>query len=166
MAQKQQLIVEKPSMPCGASIVLFQPDIPQNLGAIMRLCACLGIALHIVEPCGFPLDDARMRRVGMDYIDQVSWHRHADWESFLLWARSQSRRILLMTTKSAVSYLDIAYRADDLLLFGRESAGVPEPVHQAADARLSIPMQSGARSLNLAMSAGIIAAEAKRQLLT
>lgn len=150
--------------PQTVSLALYQPDIPQNLGSIMRLCACLGFPLHLIEPCGFPLDDKRIRRAGMDYIDRVTWQRHISWQAFYEWTRAEHKRLLLLTTKASEPYLDVAYQTGDILLFGRESAGVPEAVHAQADARLTIPMAEGVRSLNLAMSAAIVAGEAARQL--
>jgi len=142
-------------------IALYQPDIPQNTGTILRLAACFGFPVDIIEPCGFALSDARMRRAGMDYIDHVDWSRHTSWERFL--EQRTSGRLVLLTTKADSSLLDFTFEADDTLLFGQESAGVPEEVHNRADARVSIPMQSGLRSLNLAVSASIAAWEALRQ---
>jgi len=145
-------------------LALFQPDIPQNLGALLRLSACMGVALHIIEPCGFPLDDKRMRRAGMDYIDHAVWHRHTSWEAFEANRRAENARLVLMTTKASAAYTSFAFRAGDYVLLGRESAGVPESVHMVADARILIPMHGGARSLNLAMSAAMVTGEALRQL--
>ncbi len=142
-------------------IALYQPDIPQNTGTILRLAACFGVPVDIIEPCGFALSDARMRRAGMDYIDHVDWSRHNSWERFL--EQRTSGRLVLLTTKADASLQDFTFKADDTLLFGQESAGVPEEVHDRADARVSIPMQSGLRSLNLAVSASIAAWEALRQ---
>ncbi len=142
-------------------IALYQPDIPQNLGAVMRICACFGAGLHIIEPCAFPLDEKRIRRAGMDYIAHVSWVRHASFEAFC--HTLAGRRLVLATTKGATSLRAFDFQADDMLLFGRESAGVPPEVHARADARVFIPMQDGMRSLNLAVSAGILAWEALRQ---
>lgn len=147
-------------------IALYQPDIPQNLGAIMRLCACLGAGLQVIEPCAFPFDEKRIRRAGMDYIEHVALTRHSSFNAFKEQARTEGRRIVLATTKGATLLYDFSFRADDLLLFGRESAGVPEEVHAAADARVVIPMQPEMRSLNLAVSAGIILSEALRQVRT
>jgi tRNA (cytidine/uridine-2'-O-)-methyltransferase len=144
-------------------IALFQPDIPQNTGTILRLCACLGIEAHIVEPAGFPVSDRAFRRAGMDYLDRVTIVRHSAWQAFDAWRRAEGLRLVLFTTQAAASYLDHAYRADDILLFGRESAGVPEEVHAAADARLTIPLQAGMRSLNVAMAVAMAAGEAMRQ---
>jgi tRNA (cytidine/uridine-2'-O-)-methyltransferase len=146
------------------SVALYQPDIPQNLGAIMRLCACFDVALHVIEPCGFPLNDTRIRRAGMDYMQHLVWQRHSSFEVFCDWLAVQDRRLVLLTTKAEQSYTQYHFSPHDVLLFGRESAGVPEEVHARADARITIPMQTGARSLNLAMSAAIALSEAVRQL--
>ena len=142
-------------------IALYQPDIPQNTGTILRLAACFGFPVDIIEPCGFALSDARMRRAGMDYIDHVDWMRHNSWERFL--EQRTAGRLILLTTKADTALQDFTFKASDILLFGRESAGVPEEVHTHADARIAIPMQSGLRSLNLAVSASIAAWEALRQ---
>jgi len=144
-------------------IALYEPDIPQNTGTILRLCACLGIAAHIIEPAGFPISDRAFRRAGMDYLDAVALTRHASWRDFEAWRRSQSRRLALFTTAATVSYLDYRFKADDVLLFGRESAGVDPEAHAAADARLLIPMRGGLRSLNVALAAAMAAGEALRQ---
>ena len=144
-------------------IALYEPDIPQNTGTVLRLCACLGIAAHIVEPAGFPVSDRAFRRAGMDYLDAVRITRHGSWREFDAWRRQENRRLVLFTTAGAVSYLDYGYTADDILLFGRESAGVPQHVHAAADARLLIPLRPGLRSLNIAVAAAMAAGEALRQ---
>ncbi len=144
-------------------IALYEPDIPQNTGTILRLCACLGIEADIIEPAGFPVTDRAFRRAGMDYLDAVSITRHRSWQSFAAWRRGQGRRLLLFTTAASVSYLEYRYQADDILLFGRESAGVPAEVHAAADARLTIPMRPGLRSLNVAVAAAMAVGEALRQ---
>jgi tRNA (cytidine/uridine-2'-O-)-methyltransferase len=144
-------------------IALYQPDIPQNTGTILRLCACLGVTAHIIEPAGFPVSDRLFRRAGMDYLDRLSWMRHDSWTKFEEWRAQRAYRLLLFTTKGAKSYLDFGYEASDILLFGRESAGVPETVANAADARLLIPLQPGLRSLNVAMAAAMAAGEALRQ---
>jgi tRNA (cytidine/uridine-2'-O-)-methyltransferase len=144
------------------SLVLYQPDIPQNLGAIMRLCACFGTDLHIIEPCGFPLDDKRIKRAGMDYIEHVTLHRHSSPEAFL--EQFTHARKILMTTKSSAPLYDVNFLADDLLIFGRESAGVPDDFHAQMNIRVRIPMKGEVRSLNLATSAAIVLAEATRQL--
>ncbi len=145
-------------------IALFQPDIPQNTGTILRLCACLGVAAHIIEPAGFPVSDRHFRRAGMDYLDQVSIVRHDSWSKFEEWRATQGYRLLLFTTKAATDYRDFHYQTSDILLFGRESAGVTEAVVEAADARLVIPIAPGLRSLNVAMTAAMAAGEALRQL--
>jgi len=144
-------------------IALYEPDIPQNTGTILRLAACLGVEAHIVEPAGFPTSDRAFRRAGMDYLDRVSLIRHASWPAFEAWRRQERLRLILFTTAAAVSYLDHAYRPDDILLFGRESSGVPEGVHQAADARLLIPMRQDLRSINVAVVAAMAVGEAMRQ---
>jgi tRNA (cytidine/uridine-2'-O-)-methyltransferase len=144
-------------------IALYQPDIPQNTGTILRLCACLGIEAHIIEPAGFPSSDRALRRAGMDYLDAVALTRHASWRDFESWRSRRNCRLVLFTTKATSSYLDFTFAANDALLFGRESAGVPETVHAAADARLLIPMRLGMRSLNVAMAAALAAGEALRQ---
>jgi tRNA (cytidine/uridine-2'-O-)-methyltransferase len=144
-------------------IALFEPDIPQNAGSVLRLCACLGIAAHLIEPAGFPVSDRAFRRAGMDYLDQVDLTRHASWTAFEAWRRSEHLALVLFTTKGAATYLNHRYGADEVLLFGRESAGVPETVHAAADARLCIPMRPGLRSINVAMAAAMAAGEAIRQ---
>jgi len=143
-------------------LALFEPDIAQNTGTILRLCACLGVAAHIIEPAGFPVSDRAFRRAGMDYLDQVTLQRHASWPAFDDWRRVAKLRLVLFTTKATTSYLDHRF-GNDLLLFGRESAGVPDPVHAAADARLLIPMRPGLRSLNVAMAAAMALGEALRQ---
>jgi tRNA (cytidine/uridine-2'-O-)-methyltransferase len=144
-------------------IALYQPDIPQNTGTILRLTACLGVAAHLIEPAGFPVTDRAFRRAGMDYLDHVDLTRHASWDAFDAWRRGQRLRLALFTTGAATSYLDHAYGADEILLFGRESAGVPDAVHAAADTRLLIPIQAGLRSLNIAMACAMALGEALRQ---
>ena len=144
-------------------LALYQPDIPQNAGTVLRLAACLGVEAHIIEPAGFPTTDRAFRRAGMDYLDQVEIVRHASWREFELWRAREHVRLILLTTHASTCYLDHAYRAGDVLLFGRESAGVPEEVHQAADARLVIPMRAGLRSLNVAVAAAMVIGEAIRQ---
>ncbi len=147
-------------------IALYQPDIPQNTGTILRLCACLGVEAHIIEPAGFPVSDRAFRRAGMDYLDQVAIMRHASVDAFEAWRHNEAVRLLLFTTRGSISYLDHAFRPDDVLLFGRESAGVPERVHAAADARLVIPIRPALRSLNVAVAAAMALGEALRQLRT
>ena len=144
-------------------IALYEPDIPQNTGTILRLCACLGIEAHIIEPTGFPVTDRAFRRAGMDYIDSVSITRHGSFAAFEEWRRRDRLQLVLLTTAAERSYLDHAFAADQVILFGRESAGVPAAIHESADVRLRIPMQSGMRSLNIAMAAAMVAGEALRQ---
>lgn len=148
----------------SARIALYQPDIPGNAGAILRLGACLGVGVEVIGPVGFDLSDKALRRAGMDYLEMAALTRHADWAAFEKWRRAEKRRLVLFTTRGALPYTGFAFRSDDVLLFGRESAGCPEFVHDAADARLLIPMPGGGRSLNLAMSAAMAAGEAMRQL--
>jgi tRNA (cytidine/uridine-2'-O-)-methyltransferase len=145
-------------------IALYEPDIPQNTGTVLRLCACLGIEAHIIEPAGFPMSDRAFRRAGMDYLEAVTLVRHASWGEFETWRQRARRRLVLFTTKAATSYFDYGFAAEDVLLFGRESAGVPAEVHAAADARLLIPMRPGLRSLNVAVTAAMAAGEALRQI--
>lgn len=142
---------------------LYEPDIPQNSGTILRLCACLGIEAHIIEPAGFPITDRAFRRAGMDYLDKVALTRHGSFATFEAWRRRERLSLVLLTTEAKRSYLEHVFRENEVLLFGRESAGVPEPVHRAADARLRIPMRAGMRSLNVAMAAAMVAGEALRQ---
>jgi tRNA (cytidine/uridine-2'-O-)-methyltransferase len=144
-------------------LALYQPDIAQNTGTILRLCACLDIGVDIIEPCGFPFSEAKFRRAGMDYLDQVSLERHNDFEAFRAADTQSERRLVLLTTKASSNLYDFRFRNSDTLLMGRESAGVPDAVHGVADARLCIPMSAGCRSLNVAVSAGIAASEALRQ---
>lgn len=144
-------------------LALYEPDIAQNTGSLMRLCACFGVGLDIIEPCGFVLGDRRMKRAGMDYIEHLDWVRHNSWEAFLT-QKPKKSRLILMTTKGAVSYLDFAFEEDDILLMGRESKGVPDVVHGLADARLLIPMKKGMRSINQAMAGAMVLGESLRQL--
>ena len=144
-------------------LALFQPDIPQNLGAALRLGACLDVPIDIIEPCGFPLSDRAVRRAAMDYGEKAQVVRHAGWDDFFATALREKSRLLLFTTRGAQPFHSFGYRADDILLFGRESAGVPDEVHAAADARLIIPLAAGARSLNLATAAAMALGEALRR---
>ncbi|MEM7653564.1 MAG: tRNA (cytidine(34)-2'-O)-methyltransferase [Pseudomonadota bacterium] len=153
-------------------IALFQPEIPQNVGAVLRLAACLNIAVDVIEPTGFPWDDKRVRLVGMDYIDHVSITRHPSWEAFkahigLATAdgaeRAQPARLILLTTKTNASYISFDFRQGDILLLGQESAGAPAEVHETVDARVTIPMHPPMRSMNLAQSAAMVLGEALRQ---
>jgi tRNA (cytidine/uridine-2'-O-)-methyltransferase len=143
-------------------IALFQPDIPQNTGTILRLCACLDVGAHIIEPAGFPVSDRRFRRAGMDYLDLVTITRHDSWSAFEQWRSDRAVRLILFTTGASGSYLDYRYSEADMLLFGRESAGVPDDVAATADARLVIPIRPGLRSLNVAVAAMALG-EALRQ---
>ncbi len=146
-------------------LALFEPDIPQNLGAFIRLAACLAVSLDIIEPCGFPVDDKRIRRAAMDYYDLAAISRHASWAAFRQThlAGRPSGRLVLLTTAGAVPLPQATFRADDTLLFGRESAGVPAEVHDAADLRVRIPLRQGLRSLNVALAAAMVLSEALRQ---
>lgn len=146
------------------TLALFQPDIPQNAGTILRLCACLGLAAAIIEPAGFPTSDRHFRRAGMDYLKHVDLARHASWTAFELWRKASGRRLLLLSTKGDLSYAEFRFAAGDILLVGRESAGVPEEVHRAADARLVIPLKAPMRSLNVAVAAAMATGEALRQI--
>ena len=142
-------------------LALYQPDIPQNLGAFIRLSACLGTPIDLIEPCGFAIDDKRIRRAAMDYYDRAAIIRHASWMAF---QRDRGRgRLILLTTAGDQRFPDAAFRADDTLLVGRESAGVPHEVHAAADLRLRIPMTPGLRSINVALAAAMVLGEALRQ---
>jgi tRNA (cytidine/uridine-2'-O-)-methyltransferase len=145
-------------------IALYQPDIAGNTGTILRFAACLDIGVDIIEPAGFPLSDRALKRAGMDYLEMAALSRHADWHAFEEWRKAHARRLVLLTTKATSAYTDFGFAAGDILLFGRESAGVTEEVHQAADARLTIPMRPGARSINVALSVAMVAGEALRQL--
>ena len=144
-------------------IALYEPDIPQNTGTILRTCACLGLDAHIIEPAGFPVTDRAFRRAGLDYLDQVTIVRHASFQAFDAWRRGERLDLVLLTTAATRSYLDHSFKDDQILLFGRESAGVPEAVHNAADTRLCIPMRAGFRSLNIAVAVALVAGEALRQ---
>ena len=143
-------------------IALYQPDIPQNVGAMMRLAACMGVDINIIEPCGFPWDEKKIRQAGMDYIDSVRCIRHSSWETFL--ENMKGRRIVLMTTKADTSYLDFAFSPDDILLAGSESAGAPDFVHEAVGGRVMIPMKAGLRSLNIVNATAMILGETIRQI--
>lgn len=142
-------------------LALYQPDIPQNAGTLMRLCACLGVALDIIEPCGFLLTDKNLKRAGMDYLEKLDMARHSSWEAFR--KTHENSRLVLLTTKTDASFLDFTFDANDILLAGRESAGVPGDVHAACPARVTIPMAAGVRSLNVAVAASMVLAEALRQ---
>jgi tRNA (cytidine/uridine-2'-O-)-methyltransferase len=142
-------------------LALFEPDIPQNTGAILRLAACLGVGVDIIEPCGFVFTDARLKRAGMDYLDATSITRHSSWTAF-----TESRdagRLVLLTTKANLAYTDFVFEPADILIVGRESAGAPRIVHDAADARIKVPMADGMRSLNVALASAMVLGEALRQ---
>ena len=145
-------------------IALFQPDIPQNTGNIFRLGACLGIEIDIIEPTGYIFDDKRFKRSSMDYIKYINYQRHLDWDTFLAWTKKNNYRIILLTTKSTKKYTEYSYKKNDILLFGRESAGVPKFVHEKVDEKLTIPMINGVRSINVSSSVAMIVGEACRQL--
>lgn len=144
-------------------LVLFQPDIPGNTGTLLRLTACLGVKLHIIEPAGFRLDDTALRRSGMDYIELASMTRHLDWAAFETWRGEQERRLVLLTTKTERSYLEFEFLPDDLLMLGRESSGVSDEVAKTVDHAVTIPMKGEARSINMALSGAMVLGEALRQ---
>jgi len=143
-------------------IAVYQPDIPGNAGALMRTAACLGVAVDIIGPCGFQLSDKQMRRAGMDYLDHVAMTEHASWRAFRA-ARLPSGRLVGLSTKAETDYLQFTFRRDDILLVGRESAGLPDEVHAACDARIRVPMAAGMRSLNVATALAMVLGEALRQ---
>ncbi|HZY67947.1 MAG TPA: tRNA (cytidine(34)-2'-O)-methyltransferase [Devosia sp.] len=145
-------------------LVLYQPDIAQNTGTLLRLGACLAVPVHVIHPTGFPFSRRELKRGGLDYIDHVSLHEHDSYSHFADWRRSQERRLVLLTTKAEQSAYDFSFEPGDLLMLGRESAGVPEEVAVAADARIRIPMQPGLRSINVAVAASMILGEAMRQI--
>ena len=145
-------------------LALFQPDIPQNLGAAIRLCACLGVFLDVIEPAAFPLSDRTLKRAALDYADQARITLHRCWEDFLEDPARSEGRLVLFTTKAAKPYADFKFEPGDTLLFGRESAGVPDEVHEAAQVRLVIPMRVGMRSLNVVNAAAMGLGEALRQM--
>jgi tRNA (cytidine/uridine-2'-O-)-methyltransferase len=142
-------------------LALYQPDIPQNAGAMLRLAACLGVAVDVIEPCGFVFDDRKLKRAGMDYLELAAVRRHDSWNAYL--AQREPGRLVLLTTRGATPYHEFRFRGDDTLVVGRESAGVPAEIHAAVDARLRITMVAGARSLNVALAAAIALGEALRQ---
>ncbi|MCI0600685.1 MAG: tRNA methyltransferase [Beijerinckiaceae bacterium] len=146
------------------TVALFQPDIPQNAGTILRMCACLGLSAAIIEPAGFFASNRHFRRAGMDYLAHVEIARYPHWEAFIEWRHASRRRLVLLTAKGGTAYTAFRFLPGDILLLGRESAGVPPKVHDAADARLAIPLRPPLRSLNVAIAAAIVAGEALRQL--
>jgi tRNA (cytidine/uridine-2'-O-)-methyltransferase len=145
-------------------LVVYQPDIPQNFGAILRLSACLGVAVHVIEPCGFPLDAAKLKRAGMDYIQKAAYVRHVHWQAFLDYRQDAPGRLLLLETDGTTCYTDMTYARSDYVVLGSESVGTPRALYAQMDATLRIPMREGLRSLNVAMSAGMLVAEACRQM--
>jgi len=147
-------------------LALFQPDIPQNTGTLLRLGACLDLPLDIIEPCGFIFNEKAMKRAGMDYLNMANYRRHNSWQDFLAYRQENPKeygRIVLLTTHASVPYTDFKFEPNDIILMGRESAGVPEAVHKIADSRLLIPMNKNARSINVAVSAVMVIGEALRQ---
>jgi len=144
-------------------LALFQPEIAGNVGTTLRTAACLGVAVHIIEPCGFPFSDAALKRAGMDYATRANSRRHADWAAFRSWSAAEGKRLVLLTTAGATPLPAFDFHPDDTVLLGSESAGAPPHVHDAAAARVAIPMRPGFRSLNVAVAAGIALAEALRQ---
>ena len=145
-------------------IALYQPDIPQNSGNIFRLGACFGISIDIIEPTGYIFDDKRFRRSSMDYINHIDYKRHIDWEAFFNWSKKNNFRLILLTTKVDKKYYDYNFKNNDILIFGRESAGVSEIVHSNVDEKITIPMKKGMRSINVSSAVALVAGEACRQL--
>lgn len=145
------------------NLALYQPDIPQNTGALLRLGACLDIAVHIIEPTGFDLSDRTLKRSGLDYIKHVRIERHVSFAAFEAWRKETTNRLVLLTTAASIAHTDLAYQPDDILMLGRESAGVPEDVHAVADERVRVPMAEGRRSLNIVTAAAIVLGEGLRQ---
>lgn len=145
-------------------LALYQPDIPGNTGTIMRMAACFDLEVHIIEPAGFDLSDRALKRAGMDYLEQAVLHRHVNWQNFMQHSQAKNWRRILLTTKAEMAYTSFEFLEDDVLLFGRESVGVPSEVHQSVEARLTIPMRPDRRSLNLALSVAMVTGEALRQL--
>jgi tRNA (cytidine/uridine-2'-O-)-methyltransferase len=145
------------------AIALYEPDIPQNTGTILRLGACLGVPVHIVGPASFAADERSFRRAGLDYLEHVTLVNHVNFAAFEQWRRAEGRRLVLLTTKAEKSHTVFGFRANDVLLCGRESSGVPEPIHAAADGRVRVPIQRHLRSLNVAVSLAMVLGEALRQ---
>jgi tRNA (cytidine/uridine-2'-O-)-methyltransferase len=146
-------------------LALYEPDIAQNTGAMLRTCACLGVRAAIIEPAGFPVSDRHFRRAGMDYLDHVVIDRHISWRAFSQWRRANGRRLVLLTTRAEQAHFDFAFQSGDILMVGRESAGVPQEVHDDADARIRIAIQPAMRSLNVGVAAGMALGEALRQIM-
>ncbi len=145
-------------------LALFEPDIAQNTGAMLRTCACFGIRAAIIEPAGFPVSDRHFRRSGMDYLDHVEIDRHVSWRIFSQWRRGNEKRLVLLTTRAEETLWDFAFRRDDVIMVGRESAGVPQEVHDDADARVRIAIRPAMRSLNVSVAAALALGEAMRQI--
>lgn len=145
-------------------IALYQPDIAGNTGTILRMAACLGLGVDLIEPAGFDISDRALRRAGMDYLEMAALARHVDFDRFEHWRQGEGRRLILMSTKAALPYTDFRFETGDIVMLGRESAGVPDHVHDLADQRLIIPMPGGGRSLNVALAAAMVAGEALRQI--
>ena len=150
-------------MNLGPKIALYEPDIPQNTAAIIRTCSCLGAMIEIIEPCGFIFNDKRFKRVAMDYLDEKMIKFYPNEKEFFKFKKKENERIILMTTKASVSYSSFNFKVNDTILFGRESAGVPEKIHKLVDNRLKIPLKFKKRSLNIASSVAIVLAESMRQ---
>ncbi|WP_269930653.1 tRNA (cytidine(34)-2'-O)-methyltransferase [Aminobacter sp. HY435] len=145
-------------------IALYQPDIAGNTGTILRMAACLGVAVDLIEPAGFDVSDRSLKRAGMDYLEMATLTRHVDFDGFEDWRQRERRRLVLLSTKATLPYTDFHFKAGDIVMLGRESAGVPDRVHDLADERLIIPMPGGGRSLNVALAAAMVAGEALRQV--
>ena len=145
-------------------IALYEPDIPQNTGNIFRLGACLGINVDIIEPVGYIFDDKRFKRSSMDYINHINYKRHLDWNAFLNWSKKNNFRLILLTTKSDNIYYNYNFKSNDILIFGRESAGVPKKVHNIVDKKITIPMVKDLRSINVSSAVALVIGEACRQL--
>lgn len=150
--------------PALLRLALFEPDIPQNAGTLLRLAACLGVPVDIIEPCGFVFSDSRLRRAGMDYLDAAERRHHNSWDAYLQQRRAGAGRLLLLTTRGDTAYTDFMFAIGDTILVGRESSGAPAAVHEAADARLVVPMRPGLRSINVAVAGAMVVGEALRQL--
>jgi tRNA (cytidine/uridine-2'-O-)-methyltransferase len=145
-------------------LALYEPDIAQNTGAMLRTCACFGVGAAIIEPAGFPVSDRHFRRSGMDYLDHVAIDRHISWRAFSEWRQANGKRLVLLTTKADETLWSFAFRREDVIMVGRESAGVPQDVHDEADARVRIPIRPALRSLNVGVAAALALGEAMRQL--
>ncbi len=145
-------------------LALYQPDIPQNTGTMLRMAACLGLGADIIEPAGFPVSDRDFRRSGMDYLDEISISRHISWDMFVKFAQENGHRLVLLSTKANISHIEFKFQAKDILIVGRESAGVPQNVHDSIASKVRVPMVQSMRSLNVAISAALVCGEALRQV--